>query len=91
MARRLVGLVLSEGAPPSRGDTILAAEKADKKVGEVTSAASSPLMGAPIALGYVHRDFVEPGTAVTVDGRVGAVAELPFVSVENATDRVAAE
>jgi folate-binding protein YgfZ len=33
----------------------------------------------------------EPGTAVTVGGQAGTVAKLPFVSAENAVDRVAAE
>ena len=78
VARRLVGLVLSEGAPPSRGDTILAADKADKKVGEVTSAASSPLMGAPIALGYVQRDYTSPGTELMVGSQTARVHSLPF-------------
>jgi glycine cleavage system aminomethyltransferase T len=32
----------------------------------VTSAAQSPRLGA-IALGYIHRDFLAPGTAVEVD------------------------
>jgi hypothetical protein len=27
----------------------------------------------------VHRDFVEPGTSVTIDGAAGAVKALPFV------------
>jgi glycine cleavage system aminomethyltransferase T len=47
----------------------------------VTSAALSPRFGA-IALGYVHRDFVEPGTRVEVEAdgvRVPAtVSVLPF-------------
>ena len=34
----------------------------------------------PIALGYVHRDFVEPGTKVTVGDTGGEVARLPFVT-----------
>lgn len=89
VVRKLVGIVLEPGATvPTAGDKITVG---DREVGSVTSAVESPMLGRPIALGYVHRDFVERGTAVTVDGRVGAVAELPFVSVENATDRVAAE
>jgi glycine cleavage system aminomethyltransferase T len=43
----------------------------------------SPSAGRPVALGYVHRDFVEPGTAVAIaagDASVPAtVVELPFV------------
>jgi hypothetical protein len=63
IARRLVGLVFDGPAGPARGDAILANEK---EVGEITSVAESPLMGSPIALGYVHRDYAAPGTALTV-------------------------
>ena len=42
-----------------------------------------PRLGRPIALGYVHRDFVEPGTPLTVvDGAQSSpavVTRLPFV------------
>ena len=80
IARRLVGMTLDGDAVPAAGSTIIGGEK---DVGQVTSAVLSPLLGRPIALGYVHRDFVEPGTAVSIatgDGRVSAtVAELPFV------------
>jgi folate-binding protein YgfZ len=39
---------------------------AGKQIGRVTSAAFSPAMGKVVGLGYVHRDFVEPGTAITI-------------------------
>jgi folate-binding protein YgfZ len=76
VARRLVGLRLDGNAVPSRGAPIRAGER---DAGAVTSAVFSPALQQPIALGYVHRDFVEPGTAVTIDGVTGAVAALPFV------------
>lgn len=38
----------------------------DKQIGRVTSAAFSPAMGKVVGLGYVHRDFVDPGTAITI-------------------------
>jgi folate-binding protein YgfZ len=89
VVRKLVGLVLEVGAAvPAAGAKI---SSDDRDVGSITSAVESPLLGRPIALGYVHRDFVESGTAVTVDGQVATVRKLPFVSVENAVDRVAAE
>jgi glycine cleavage system aminomethyltransferase T len=51
----------------------------------VTSAAVSPAVGRPIALGYVHRDFTEPGTKATVvsDQREmeSVVTRLPFVDL----------
>jgi len=47
----------------------------DKDIGRVTSAAFSPAHHRVVGLGYVHRDFAEPGTNVTVvwnDTRVNA-------------------
>ena len=80
IARRLVGMTLDGDAVPAAGSTIIGGEK---DVGQVTSAVLSPLLGRPIALGYVHRDFVAPGTAVSVvidDAMAGAtVTDLPFV------------
>ena len=70
VARKLVTLRI-DGAIPARGARLLAA---DRDVGFVTSAAASPRFGT-IALAYVHRDFLAPGTAVeavTNDGRVQA-------------------
>ena len=62
VARKLVRLRV-EGAVPPHGAKIFAG---DREIGFVTSAANSPRLGA-IALGYVHRDSAEPGTAVDVD------------------------
>jgi folate-binding protein YgfZ len=77
VVRRLVGIRVRNGTPPRgvriRGD--------GRDIGLVTSSATSPRFGA-IALGYVHRDFVEPGTAVEVDAAHGfdaaIVSGLPF-------------
>jgi len=89
VVRKLVGLVFQPGTVvPARDEKIAAA---DRDIGAITSAVASPALGRPIALGYVHRDFVDPGTVVTVDGQVATVASLPFVRSENAVDRVAAE
>jgi folate-binding protein YgfZ len=62
VARKLVAMRV-DGGVPAPGAAIFAG---DKPVGAVTSAALSPRAGA-IALGYVHRDFVAAGTALTVD------------------------
>jgi folate-binding protein YgfZ len=84
VARRLVGLTLEPGraAVPARGAAI---RSGDREIGAVTSAVWSPALARPIAMGYVHRDFVEPGTAVTVvDGGQSlpaVVTRLPFVGV----------
>jgi len=64
VARRLVGITMEAAAPqPARGDHI---RSGDRDIGAVTSAATSPTLGKPIALGYVRRDFSEPGTPVSI-------------------------
>jgi folate-binding protein YgfZ len=78
VARRLVRLQVE-------GDTPLHGAKAfsgDREVGVVTSAAKSPRLGT-LALGYLHRDFVEAGTAVDLqvgDIRVRAHVNPPSTS-----------
>jgi tRNA-modifying protein YgfZ len=68
VARKLVALrVSAEGA--LSGAPIRAA---DRDVGTVTSAAVSPQFGS-VALGYVHRDFTEPGSRVSVQGPAGPI------------------
>jgi folate-binding protein YgfZ len=77
VARKLVGIEIDpNGSLPSHGDRIMAGAR---DVGSITSAVQSPARGRPIALGYVHRDFVQPGTALEVGGSPAAVAALPFV------------
>ena len=76
VARRLVGLRFQGDVVPPAGARIRAG---DREIGEVTSSTRSPSLQAPIALGYVHRDFVEPGTKVTVEGAQAEVVTLPFV------------
>ena len=79
VARKLVGIEIDpNGSVPSRGDRIMAGAR---DVGAITSAVRSPARGRPIALGYVHRDFVQPGTALDVGGSTAAVTALPFVPV----------
>lgn len=51
---------------------------AGKDIGKVTSAAFSPRLERVVGLGYVHRDFTDSGTGVTVlwkDARVTAVVQ----------------
>jgi len=77
VARRLVGIALGGAQAPAPGARV---RSSDREIGEVTSSTMSPALQRPIALGYVHRDFVEPGTPVLVDGVAGEVAKLPFVA-----------
>ncbi len=86
VARRLVGLTFESSSPvPAAGSRIRSGER---EIGAVTSAVRSEALGAPIAMGYVQRDFTEPGTEVSVvtgETTVPAVvAGLPFTSASRA-------
>lgn len=76
-ARLLRGLRI-EGEQPLRPGAVLDAP--DKpRVARVTASGVSPALG-PIALAYVHRDFVEAGMRLsTGDGRAAEVADLPMI------------
>lgn len=77
VVRKLVGLRVNGPVPAPKARVHAAA----RDIGFVTSSAASPRFG-PIALGYVHRDFVEPGTQVDVEADGGrspaTVSALPF-------------
>lgn len=77
VVRKLVGLTLDGSTAPATGTPVNSGER---EIGRVTSGVMSLALGRPIALAYVHRDFVEPGTAVAVGGRAASVTALPFVS-----------
>jgi folate-binding protein YgfZ len=76
VARKLVGIVFDGSQVPVPGVPVHAGER---EIGRVTSSAMSPALRKPIALGYVHRDFIEPGTSVAVGSVGGTVVSLPFV------------
>ena len=80
VAKKLVGLRLAKGEVPKRGDPVHAG---DREIGRITSAVWSPGLEQGIALGYVHRDFLEMGTTVNVHAASGvisaSVSSLPFV------------
>jgi folate-binding protein YgfZ len=79
VARRLVGLTFDAGAAvPAAGTAVTSG---DREIGRVTSAVWSPSLARPIALAYVHRDFVEPGTSVRAGSADAVVAALPFVRI----------
>jgi folate-binding protein YgfZ len=81
VARKLVGLRIESSDVPSRGVGVRAG---DREIGEVTSAAWSPGLAQPIALAYLHRDFVEPRTRVSIEDRQAEVVPLPFVRTSQA-------
>ena len=76
VARKLVGLTFESESVPARGSAVTSEQK---DVGEITSSVRSIALDKPIALGYLQRDFLAPGTHVSVDGTPAVVTELPFV------------
>jgi glycine cleavage system T protein len=77
--RRLVGLRVEAESAPRRGARILDEER---ECGHVTSAAWSPHLQAPVALGYVRREVKEPGNRLRLEVAEGVVpaevVALPF-------------
>lgn len=77
--RKLAGFKLAGPGVPDLGDPVL---HGDRAVGRVTSAVASPRFDCVIALGYLHRDYLEPGTSIAI-GHGGqalhaTVQALPF-------------
>src|SRR2546428_582837 len=70
VARKLVGLRIEGHSAPPAGSPVRSGER---EIGHVTSATISPALDRPIALAYVQRDFVQPGTPVTIADGVPAV------------------
>jgi len=76
VARKLVGLTLDGDAVPARGSIV----RSDQKdIGEITSSVRSIALDRPIALAYLQRDFLAPGTAVSVAGAHAVVTQPPFL------------
>jgi tRNA-modifying protein YgfZ len=73
VAKRLVGLRLA--SLEAAGTKVASGER---EIGFLTSVANSADLG-PIALGYVHRDFTQPGTNVQVNGAAATVTALPIL------------
>lgn len=79
MNRRLMGLELTVDQLPIRGTAIIGKnEKGEKEIGSITSAIFSPTLKKSIAMGYVHKKFMEVGSTVAIQGKRAVVTELPF-------------
>jgi folate-binding protein YgfZ len=77
VARKLVGLALQDAAVPRVPQAVTSD---GRQAGRVTSAVMSAVVGHPIALATLLRDFTEPGTSVVLeDGTPAVVTLLPFV------------
>ena len=79
VARKLAGLVMAGGDPPPAGSVVVSTDDSAKDVGAVTSSTNSPVLGHAIALAYLHRDYLPPGTVLKIAGIDAVVTALPFV------------
>ncbi|MCA1595303.1 MAG: hypothetical protein LC772_02595 [Chloroflexi bacterium] len=74
--RQLSGLLLPDGPLPEAGVRLRGAEK---DAGRVTSAVRSPAFQRNLGLGFVRREFLEPGSVLELEsGGNAVVARLPF-------------
>jgi folate-binding protein YgfZ len=80
VAKKLVGLTIDHASVPSPGAVV---KRVEQEIGRVTSAVRSEALDRPIALAYLQRDFLEPGTAVSVDGANAVVTALPFAATDS--------
>ncbi|HYX90683.1 MAG TPA: glycine cleavage T C-terminal barrel domain-containing protein [Myxococcaceae bacterium] len=78
MNRKLTGLLL--GASPAEPRAEL--RRDGKRIGFITSVVKSPARGEYVALGYVHRDHLAPGTVLEIASgpATATVHTLPFVA-----------
>jgi folate-binding protein YgfZ len=76
--RKLTGLLLGPSAAEPRAEL----RRDGKKIGFLTSVVKSPARGEYVALGYVHRDHLAPGTVLEIAGApfTATVHGLPFVA-----------
>ena len=85
VTKSLRGLRLADDVKqmPERGDKLFFE---GKEVGRVTSALASPALGCNLALGYVRREFHEPGTELVLRTAAGEskarIVPLPFSFLE---------
>ena len=72
--KTLAGVKFSGSELPAAGTELRAGEAA---VGQVTSAAYSPRLNAPLALAYIRRGHNSPGTKLSWSSGEGEVVRLP--------------
>ena len=73
---KLVGVEIESSQPPAPGEKLT---HEGNEAGEITSACVSPTLHKTLALAYVRKEHVEPGTRLqTAAGAAAQVASLPF-------------
>jgi len=79
--RKLAGLAIVGETIAAKGNKIL---KEEQEVGWITTSVFSRALRQPIALGYLRREVLEPGTALRVEHSnatlEATVSPLPFIS-----------
>lgn len=69
MNKKLVQLLVGEAVPERKTEL----KQGERKVGWITSVVKSPKHGQHLALGYVHRDFLAPGTKFEMAGGAASI------------------
>ncbi len=79
-AKKRVGLKIDGKMPAREGALIF---NGNTQIGVLTSGGFAPSLGFPIAMGYVARDFANPGTQVEIEVRgkriAATVSPMPFI------------
>jgi folate-binding protein YgfZ len=74
MNKKLVGVLLGDATPEKGAELTLAG----KRVGRITSVVRSEARQQHVALAYVHRDHLAPGTVLELGEAMVTVQPLPF-------------
>jgi tRNA-modifying protein YgfZ len=82
--RRLTELeFVAPETPPAGTKLLVLGSAAGTEVGHVTSAAFSPMLGQPIGLGYVRREFSTIGTHLDASGASVEVISAPLLATKS--------
>ena len=81
VSRNLVAIISDEKILPRHGYEIF---NNGFKIGDITSGTLSPMLGKPIAMGYVDKDYSELNSEISIKIRdkkiIGKIVKLPFIS-----------
>lgn len=85
VSKKLVGFdEIEKGPIPRQGYEVQNLE--GETIGNITSGTMSPSLGRPIAMGYVHRNYMKAGSEVQIIIRnkvlKAKVAKFPFLKIE---------
>lgn len=84
VSRKRVGLLPEGRAPMREGVALFDAAEGGVRIGEVTSGSFGPIVGGPVAMGYVSAELSKIGTPLWGEVRGKrlplSVAKLPFVA-----------